>query len=750
MKAYIGRVIGYAIVAALTTVFILIISQPPAEPEAAKETAKEEAPKELDQFTAESLQLENDRFALRFDGRYGSVHLTDKSTGQTWDSVPELDKSVPPNNQRFIHSPVLVRYTEGKGNTQTYPFKEQGTLKAELIDGGKAIRADIELTRINIAFALVYRLNKDGLEVKIPFDSVKEGANKKLVSIEALPFFEAAKETDEGALVIPDGSGALIGFKEKHPQYFEIYSEFVYGGDHAFQKNVYQKVTENKREMLSYGPRESAALPIYGLYKKDKAFLAVLHDGEEDAKINATPSGVRNIKLYRASAEFIYRNDDVVFLGGSGEIPLTSSAMIPGDRTVRFVLLQEPNANYVGMATAYRNYLIEEKGLKPAADREPTYQLHVFGGVLQTEIIGRKFVTLTTFKEVKEMIDRLIGKGVRKLEVTLEGWSDGGAFGNQPAHLPADRHLGGTKDLRQLSEYAKSIGVQLYVSTNYVKPYKKSGALSRTRDTIRGLNKEVLEVYKPYVTTRQASYELYYLLKPGRVYDRFVSEEAPKFADLGISGVRLGYMGNTLYSDPGSKISAYRKDTLEAWVKSMDLMRESVGRAAVEYGFGYALGHVDRIDGIPLESSHYVYADASIPFYQIAIHGLIPYTAKPSNLRDDPRTEMLKALEYGALPSFALTYRDPVLLKRTMVDDLFSSEFSKWVDSSAEEYAVFETILGRVADQPIVDHEMLAEGVYRTTYGNGVQVLVNYNDAQAVAEDETIPAYGYAVKGGDE
>jgi hypothetical protein len=168
MKLPVRKIVGHSFVIAIIIIFILIISKPPAEPTAEQPAAKEKLKKELNQFDGSDLDIENDGFRLHFDGRYGSVHIVDKKTGQSWDSVPDMNKSVPPNNQRFIHSPIYVRYTEGKGNTQTYPFKEEGSLKARLIDGGKAIRAEISLIDIRIAFALEYRLTDDGLVVKVP------------------------------------------------------------------------------------------------------------------------------------------------------------------------------------------------------------------------------------------------------------------------------------------------------------------------------------------------------------------------------------------------------------------------------------------------------------------------------------------------------------------------------------------------------------------------------------------------------
>ena len=131
------------------------------------------------------------------------------------------------------------------------------------------------------------------------------------------------------------------------------------------------------------------------------------------------------------------------------------------------------------------------------------------------------------------------------------------------------------------------------------------------------------------------------------------------------------------------------------------LFKQSLGKVSVDYGFAYTLANVDTIHGIPTDSSHFVYLDETIPFYQIAIHGLIPYTGKPINLRDDGQIEWLRAIEYGAYPSFELTYKDTSQMKRTMEDRLFSSSYDYWFEKSLEEYEEFAYLYEQTAGQLI-------------------------------------------------
>lgn len=696
--------------------------------------------------TAKKKVAENANYELFIDEKTGQIRLVGKRSGREF-GAPPVEKKMPPANQKYIESPVHIRFTEGGDIRQTYPSKEKGTITT-VKPTDQGVLVEYELKELQIGFAMEYKLLDEGIEVRIPFQSIREQGKARLISLEPAPFFGAAPQQSKGAMFIPDGSGALVKFKQNHPAYFEPYSERIYGGDYAFMTTVYKKVTYNKSELESYGPREAAALPVFGIYKDDTAFLGIVTEGDADAKINGTPSGLRNIPLYRISAEWIYRNSDIVFIGGSGEIPLTQRQMIPGDRAVRFVLLEGEQADYVGMAHAYRDYLVRVKGVKPVETKHPAFQLRLLGGVLRKDMIGSTFVSMTTFEQAKEILDGYAAAGIDSLEVTYEGWSDDGIYGNAPDHFPAESNLGGNRGLEALAAYAKEKGIRLYLKTNYVKPYESSDALKPSRDSIRGLNKEVMEIKDPWVTTNQPSWKLFYALKPDRVYDEYIAEEAGKLAELGADGIQLQYMGDTLYSDQSSDTPFSRKQTMDTWTKAMDLMRSQTGHAAVDYGFAYALGHVDRIDGVPLDSSHYTYEDGSVPFYQIAIRGLVPYTGDPSNLQDDPRIWNLRLLEYGAMPSYLLTYEDSSLLKRTMVDGLFSSNYSKWLKPSIDQYKKLTEVLGLVEGQEITDHEQLDTYVYRTTYANGIQVTVNYDGESASVGGDVIQPYDYLVRKG--
>lgn len=705
------------------------------------------AESEFTRVKTTKLAAENDKFQLYVSEEDGQVRIRDKTSGKEWYSAPPVDRKIPPNNLRLIEAPVQIKYTEGKSITTTYPSKEKALVTGQPIESG--YRFDFDFETIGISFAMEYRLSDTGFELNIPFDSVQESGAVRLTGLELLPYLNATAPGERGAILLPDGSGTLMKFKEYRPNNFDSYSQFVYGGDHAFQTAVYEKVRKVRGEITVNPPKEKIALPVYGLFTEDEcAILGIITRGDSDAKINATPSGVRNIPLYRTSAEFMYRNDDVIFIGNSGEIPMIERTLIPGDRTIRYILLQDDQADYVGMAHAYRDYLMKDLGIAPVQDQSARFQLRLIGGVVQDEIIGSTYIPMTTFDQARTIVDRMLGLGVKRIEVTYDAWNDGGKYGNQPEHFPVQDELGGNKELKKLAVYLEQKGISLYLNANYVKPFAGNKELKPKRDVIRGLNNEPMPLFRNWLDTHQMSDFKFYLMKPQHVLEQHIVPEAKKYAELGIDGIHLEWMGELLYSDHTDIPPFRRAQTIDTWRKSLDLVRKLTGAAAVDYGFAYTFGHIDRIDQVPLDSSRFVYTDETVPFYQIALHGLIPYYADTSNNQDDPRVHLLRILEYGALPSYILTHQPPSDLKRTLYDELLGSEYTVWEKPAAAEYAKVAEVLAPLAGKTIEDHRSLMPKVYQTVYSDGTRIIVNYNRSSVTIDGQIIEPYGFGIRKG--
>ena len=170
----------------------------------------------------------------------------------------------------------------------------------------------------------------------------------------------------------------------------------------------------------------------------------------------------------------------------------------------------------------------------------------------------------------------------------------------------------------------------------------------------------------------------------------------------------------------------------------------------MEKGFVYTVPYATAILNIPLTSSGFTVADYDIPFVQMVLHGLVEYAGEPLNLNQDVQYNILKCLEYGATVYGRFMYEDDSVFQNTYFLNLFSLNYVNWLNETEEIYTAVNEAIGDVQDQFIVNHERLAENVYRTTYENGKQVIVNYNTFDYVDEalGITVGARDYWVMGG--
>lgn len=694
----------------------------------------------LSQVTANKQVLRNEQFTLYIDEKSGNVRVVSNKTGTEWLGAPQVPSTLPPNNKKFVDSPLHLRFTEGSDVTTTYSLKDSSTTTSYKVEGDKVI-LDINFSAEGIALQMIYTLTERGLQLDIPFESIVESGTARLTSLEPLPFFNGALETDTGAMLIPDGSGALLHFSTNHEQYLKGYSEFIYGNDSTFNIQTHDMLAPGIKRGNTV--RESIALPVFGIYRNGTGSMTIVEDGQYEARINSTPAGIRAIPLYRNAVEFMYRKNDTIFIGNSGQIPYFQGQMIQGNRSAEYVLLEGEDANYVGMAKEYRDYLLTEQAITPVAEQTPNLSLKIFGGILREEIIGDTFIKMTTFKQAQELIGKLKASGVDNIVATYDGWTKNGIYGAQPQHKVA-RQLGGKSGLESLVQYTNEQNVPLYLKANYVKPFEQTGKYSERKDAVRGMDRELLvaTLYWPSDRWARNSFTFHYL-KPEQALNKYVKKQVDDFVDFGVDGVQLQYMGEYIYSDEDKSSITNRSVAANAWIESMKLMKEQVGSVAVEYGNAYALGLVDRIEEAPLYHSNYTYTDEAVPFYQLVVHGLVPYYAGSINLREDATNEWLKAIEYGALPSAELTGELSSKLHRTAATRLFSSYGDDWVTQIAAEVKELQPLYEAIAGQQMTNHEQVAAGVFRTTYANGTTVIVNYNYKDVAVDGSTVKSLNY-------
>lgn len=600
-----------------------------------------------------------------------------------------------------------------------------------------------------------YVLDDYALVVRIPMEDVTYPAEVEdragkygpkgrrvsfpLYSISLLPYFGAAGEGQKGYMLVPDGSGALIHLNNGKT-WSQPYRSGVYGAD-----NSLALVTERS------GYFAQVYMPVFGLRQGDNAFLAVIEAGEANAFIKADVAG-RNISYNTVSAEFVTTPRGRTGLSGDprlawrgdrgvrNEINIYQKDLYRGDIQIRYSFLSGAEADYSGMARLYQSYLVE-RGLRhrPSEGRGGSslpFILELVGAISrQKPVLGlpREVVQpLTTFSEARDIIEKLRSAGIDDIALRYVGWLSGGVRHYYPDRVKLETALGETEDFLALRDYLRDHQIGFFPDVAFQNVYRDTvfDGFSASRNAARLLDRRYARIYEFRPSSFQIATETgaRYVLSPsslGPLIEAFLSD----FRRYELDAISLKYMGNQVNSDFRENL-----DDLVKRQDSVDIIRDQLRRLAeeerlgimVEGGNSLVLPYVDVIVRAPMDSSGYDICDRTVPFYQMVLHGYIDYAGQPLNLAESHRSSLLKSVETGACPYYALFYAPAETVKETTFDYLYSSNYEAWIDEAIDVYRRVEHALAGVRDKTIISHEAVEADVYKTVYEDGTVVVVNY------------------------
>jgi len=622
-----------------------------------------------------SYDVKNDLLTVR-DGKYTlvSTPLDWKSVNDYWDArirstfiVDFWDKNLLRVDSVFSYNAKRSYSIEDNTIKVTYKFPELG-----------------------FKFTSFFENMGDYLDVKIRDDEIVEDKEHPMISINIIPYLNAGRIGERGYLVIPDGCGIIIPFNKA----FSVVNQ---------EKMVYGDLNPQEYDIN----RIPITLPIFSCIKKDFGFIGILCDGKEFSSLikDITPGN----GYYSVSGKFFYRK---VFEDVYRKKRITPRVNIK-DKVIRFYLLKDKEANYVGVAKAYRNYLLIAKRVKPLREKAKSiYQIKpevmdikVFMGIKRGFEIFDPIIKLTTFKEIESILNILKNLGI-KTNLVLVGWERAGFEGGNPTQFPP---FDGWRGLKNIINTAKSSGSYISLSVNFFDIYQNSRDFYR-KMTLKNPVK---------LPSEQNNYRYGFIMCPSIAsskFQKFYSEAK----SLGIASVELRKLGYGLIDCYDDTHPQTRFDS----AKNYSNMIEVSG--IVEGGCDYGIVGVNHITDAPSNSSG-LFGGDTIPLWEIALHGIVRYNFTPMNLRRDWDYEFLKNLEYGALPSAMITHNSPILIRETFYKELFSSKFSDWADDLKKEYNLINKTLGNLQYQFIIEHREIARHIYETTYEDGTKIIVNYS-----------------------
>ena len=463
----------------------------------------------------------------------------------------------------------------------------------------------------------------------------------------------------------------------------------------------------------------------------------MVEDGDQRATIEASPNGV-SIDYNRIFARFTERrlyNQPTSNNGTSGSFKMVETDRSHSDLQVRYLFLSGAEANYCGMANAYRNYLLENGTLKALEDDYRT-RVDFLGAEREAWVVGTSSVVMTTVDDIREIYSDLEEQGVTELFGVYKGWQKGGLYNLPITKYKADSDIGGTKELTKLLEETgeKDIRLYLYNDALRINPDEQNA----TFNVVKKINKRKLEE-----ETYKDVYEEFMWLTPART-DEVLNRFANSYTKSGVNRLALGGISDTLYSYNYSGSFYTRYQCAESYCDTVAKVDEST-ELVLEQPFAYLWNHTESFLDMPLYTSNYIFEDESVPFLSIVLKGIMPVYSEYVNFEANKQEFFLKLVETGTRPSFYITKENSSQLIYTNSSDIYSSEYRVYRDTilsyTKELAAVYEKTEGAC----IVGHEILGNGITVVTYDNGVKIYLNYSAEAQNADGHTLEGMTYEV-----
>ncbi|MBQ3912953.1 MAG: hypothetical protein II694_08270 [Lachnospiraceae bacterium] len=689
----------------------------------------------------------NGQLELLYSDVKGAIQIRDLKSGKLYKSIvdeevyPTLKKS---NKQWKAHmqSAITIKYNDLKkrdsGVKEASAGKDCGSLTSEYIENG--VRVTYGFLAPGIYITVEYTIEGDELVVRVPYDKIEEKSKFAVTTIAVLPYLGACGNENEGYLFYPDGSGAVTSF--------ERVGERSANAKMAIYYTYSNKAVSLNNLFFNY-ERYTAALPVFGIKKGDSAVFGYATEGESNTGIGVYPSGVV-LDLNRAGFEVYVRNvynvDMYSISSGDGNtatggiVQRVDKQLIPEDKVIRYAFLDKEAANYSGMADVYRNYLISAGQLNKADKVDNTaLALQLLMGTTKEGIVFDEYVTMTTFDQAVEILDALKMQGITDTELILTGWQKDY---NEYEYWGPDRHLGGKSGLKDISEYAAANpGIRVFIESDLVAASSETNGLDREKEVAyNGLNTEI--AMKDFDGTFR------YLRNPAAIRNTNTKMlgKYDRYPGLGIGYFDIGYFAYPDFNEWHPYTKTETVEELKNTLKDTEAAGKSI---AVKGQNQYVFGSADYIYGISDANFGLAITDYAVPFVQMVISGLIPYSSgNAGNLSYDLQTQKLQWIEFGSMPMFYLTYESALKLRDTDADTLFSSTWSDWKPVLTDTYREFKENFGALAGKRMTAHTVLSEKSRKIEYEDGTAIYLNYSDKDETFEGITIPAKDYVVIGG--
>lgn len=687
------------------------------------------------QFTTEGFEKigETEKLAVFLNRKEAALRILNKDTGYLWGALP-LDEAEGLNAtwRCYGNGLVSIECFNKEGVEGRVSIGKNGTAAYEIIDHGLLCTTNFE--EHGISFQVKISWQDSRLTAELVEGTLVEGANESgytLKSMTFLPFLGSSySDSIDGYILIPDGSGALIRYRQP-ANYSSTYASRIFGKDYGIESlaSTADNNARNEAQVL---------MPIYGMVHGayQNGFLATVDCGAEYCGILAAPAQTNNPYNW-AAARFEFRQKYVKNInrkeGAGAYVPQeTANVLCP---KISFYFTEGKQANYDGMAVMYRQLLVEGGMLTPLnlTDTGIPMQVEVLGADKKDGFLWNSTTVFTSAQQAEEIAVALANSGISNFDLVYRFFTKNNEAG--AARLPA---LGGREDFESLSKTVQDLGGSLYYGLNPITANKDQITL-RT-EAANNLSKMDIQWIEPNASFLYPETYLYRLSEAG---ERIEKAQNRNYG----GGVALAQLPGKLYSDYTSGREVTRRESLE-------MVTDMVGTVAGDKKIAmyqpnqYLWKYADRMYDLPVVNSQIIYESDCVPFLQIVLSGCVEMYGSAINTSSYSVERLLRQIEYGMAPAFTVTGCDSIELYNTAQEHYFSTSFRDWQPQMEEAYRIISQGLGAVWGHSIVSHTCIQNGLIRVGYDNGVFLYLNYTDKMLTADGVNVEPGGFsAVRG---
>mgnify|MGYP006934161272 CR=1 FL=1 len=706
--------------------------------------------------------LENDHFILYLNEDTLGMKILNKSNNYVWSTV--VDDAEAGTYTELLSSTIGFEYIDltqnfnlrqniGITDTQfNYDMTQDGnTLKFDVnLDGfcttrncrrfyDRYLQGELTLEEmfefgyreLGLGFSFEVTLTDEGIDFYLPVESIVEEDSDvyQLSSIIVFPGMGATYLDDiPGYMMIPDGAGALIRYEDNQRQFITPYQASYYGVDFG--------VDDSQSALNTY----RLSMPIFGAVHgvRQNAFLGVIKSGATSANLFAFPNGARNVDynlIYnRFDFKRVYRQSFTTD-GSASALRIYESSF--EDIEISYQFLNDDDADYVGMARAYQQYLVDDgilESMQTDANMIPIHFQFLMADS-KNRFIGKELIEMTSVEDLNMMYQYFIDQGLSHQRVSLLGWNDGGYSGHLPSNVDFENQLGRNRDYEDFIELVESTN-ELLLLNNYMSGASESYGLNYGQDVAEAIDRFKLEWTSEFRVYNE-NYLLYPEFSRARAFDDFAD-----YQDLGV---------DVLFQGIGSHVFSYYDDRIFTRHEALAIYQEIIDRYQ---GFAqyispnaYAFKGMSAYYHMPLYNNQYNYFDDLVPILPIVLSGYMEMFSDQLNYNSLDRILLLRLVEYNVYPTYGLTKARPSKLAGTDIEYFYSSEFDAWKETIVEEYEWINQALSHVQGEEIISRDVPQLGVVVVGYSNGVEIIVNYTNESIMYDGLSVQAQAYLVRG---